>query len=136
MKHYRTDNIGAAAASTVPEGPTFIQIGRNIQTTGTDTGEHLSMCSQLVQCLEVMQLFQIDIIPRVPGLFDAQGFLVLRAGQIPHPEHSWNSISELCLLNAISTAPSVGLTKIILCPTRHEEHNAPTAGLLHGETEL
>lgn len=94
------------------------------------------MCSQPVQCLKVKQLFQVDVIPRAPGLFGAQGFLVLRAGQAPHAEHSRNSASELWLLNAISAAPSAGLTKVILCPTRHEENNAPTAGLLHGETEL
>lgn len=39
---------------------------------------------------------------------------------------------QSCLLNAISAAPSVGLTKVILCPALHEEHNAP----IHGENEL
>lgn len=75
-------------------------------------------------------------LPESQGCLGAQVFLVLRAGQTPHPEHSQNSTSELCLLNAVSAALSVALTKVILCPAHHKEHSAPTAGLLQGETEL
>lgn len=57
MKNYRTGSVAAAATFTAPEGSSFIYIGRNIQTTGIDMSEHLSMCCQLVKCLEAMQLF-------------------------------------------------------------------------------